>query len=120
MGKMVKSIEKSITKKIENDATVVLLEILGILGVENIIKTFREAGKLEEGETGEELVKDKGYFVINYLFQNVRQIQPQLEELIDIFIEDDVNILEGIGLLKEDEKVVSFFTKSLGEVMKSV
>jgi len=48
-------------------------------------------------------------------------IQPQLEELIFILTEkDDISILEGIVLLKDDKEVMDFFTQSLGEVMKSV
>jgi predicted nuclease of restriction endonuclease-like RecB superfamily len=101
-------------KKIENKATVILLEILGILGVGSIIKTIQ--AKSDDEVTEEE----RGYFIIDYLFRNVRQIQPQLEELIVLFVEEDVNILEGIGKLKDDKDVVDFFTQSLGEVMKSV
>ena len=100
------------TTKIENQATIILLEILGILGVDNLIKTIEN----KQGESQEEM----GYFIINYLFKNVREIQPQLEELIDLFIEEEVSILKGISMLKDDKEVVAFFTESLGEVMKSV
>lgn len=99
-------------RKIENDATVVLLEILGILEVNKVVEAIREK---QEGTQ-----EEQGYSIINYLFRNVRQIRPQLEELIDLFVDEDVNILKGVALLKDDKEVVSFFTESLGEAMKSV
>ena len=100
--------------KIKNSATVVLLEILGILGVDTIIETLENSGVKDDQ-------KEQGYYIINYLFKNIRMIQPQLEELIFILTEkDDISILEGIVLLKDDKEVMDFFTQSLGEVMKSV
>jgi len=100
--------------KIKNSATVVLLEILGILGVDTIIETLENIGVKDDQ-------KEQGYYIINYLFKNIRMIQPQLEELIFILTEkDDISILEGIVLLKDDKEVMDFFTQSLGEVMKSV
>ena len=100
--------------KIKNSATVVLLEILGILGVDTIIKTLENVGGKDDKE-------EKGYYIINYLFKNIRMIKPQLEELIFILTEkDDISILEGIVLLKDDKEAMDFFTQSLGEVMKSV
>ena len=108
-------------KKIKNDATVILLEILGILGVDNIINTLTEGEEnITDPEEKAKAAEQRGYFIINYLFRNIRQVQPQLEELIDIFIDEDVSILKGIGMLKDDKEVVDFFTESLGEVMKSV
>lgn len=98
--------------KIENQATVILLEILGILGVDTIIKAFEE--KEDAG------VEEQGYFIINYLFRNIRTIQPQLEELVDLLVEEDVSILKGVAIMKDDEAIMNFFTQSLGEVMKSV
>lgn len=98
--------------KIQNQATVILLEILGILGVDKIIEVLQsQSDKTEE---------EQGYFIINYLFRNIRQIQPQLEELIGLFIEEEVSILKGVAMLKDDKEVLDFFTQSLGEVMKSV
>lgn len=98
--------------KIENQATVILLEILGILGVDTIIKAF------EEKEDAS--VEEQGYFIINYLFRNIRTIQPQLEELVDLLVEEDVSILKGVAIIKDDEAIMNFFTRSLGEVMRSV
>ena len=109
--------------KIKNSATVVLLEILGILGVDTIIETlenFEAKDDQKELEVKDDQ-KEQGYYIINYLFKNIRMIQPQLEELIFILTEkDDISILEGIVLLKDDKEVMDFFTQSLGEVMKSV
>ena len=109
--------------KIKNSATVVLLEILGILGVDTIIETlenFEAKDDQKELEVKDDQ-KEQGYYIINYLFKNIRMIQPQLEELIFILTEkDDISILEGIVLLKDDKEAMDFFTQSLGEVMKSV
>jgi hypothetical protein len=65
-------------------------------------------------------IEEKGYHIINYLFKNIRSIKPQLEELIDLLVEEDVNILKGITILKDDKEVVNFFTELFTEVMQSV
>ena len=108
-------------KKIENQATIVVLEILGILGVDTIVKTLYEAEEnITDPDEKEDAIQQRGYFIINYLFKNIRQIQPQLEELVSLFAGDDVNLLKGIAQMKDDKEVVSFFTGLLGEVMTSV
>ena len=114
-------------RKIENKATVILLEILGILGVDSLLKVIREGNEeaelITDPKEKEKAREQLGYFMINYLFKNIRAIQPQLEELIEVLLgkeQKDISILKGIAMLKNDKEVVSFFTESLGEVMRSV
>ncbi len=97
--------------KIENEATVIVVEMLGILGVDEVIKNLNEAEGTEE---------ERGYKIINYLFKNLRKVKPQMEELIDLLLDEEVNILKGIAKLKDDEEVVNFFTELFGDLMESV
>ena len=97
--------------KIQNQATGILLEILGILGIENIVKKI-------EAET--DTKEQTGYLMINYIFKNNRKIMPQLEELVDLFIDEYVSVLKGFRMLTDDKEVVSFFTQSLSDLTKLV
>jgi len=95
-------------KKIENEATLIVLEAVGVLGIGQIVNNLNADS---ENET------EKGYQIINYLFKNIRKVKPQIEELINVLIEEDVSIIKGIKLMKDDKEVVNFFTELFNEVM---
>ena len=97
--------------KIQNQATGILLEILGILGLENLVKMMESSTDTEE---------QAGYLMINYIFRNNRKIMPQLEELVNLFIDDDVGVLKGFRMLTDNKEVVDFFTQSLDDLTELV